>query len=194
LTRNHATIPDSLWKFTSDGTGSGTWSEESINYTAVSSSQPHHLLRPGGDGCGITIGDTAYYVGGRVWQQSDVDASPTDYFPNVITSFNISSGVWSNNLITRIGSSGTIGGAQIGTISAVGIDGRGLIVLIGGGVPGTNISDSINPSKYFELSNVTLYDPYLDAWYAQKASGAIPGPRDAFCSVVIPGDNGTYEM
>lgn len=151
-------------------------------------------MRSGGDGAGVVIGDTAYYVGGRVWPQSDLDASSEGYFPNTITSFNISSGIWDNSRVTRIGTSSIMGGAQIGTVPAAGLGGRGLIVLVGGGVPGRNNSESVVPGHYFDMNNVTLYDPHLDAWYAQKASGDIPGPRDTFCSVVLPGDNGTYEM
>jgi hypothetical protein len=138
------------------------------------------------------IGDVGYYVGGRVWKQSDMDASPTGYFQNTITTFNMSSGIWNNELKTSIGSSGTIEGASIGTITAFGLDGRGLIVLIGGRDPGTNVSAPI--ANYFALSNVTLYDPYIDRWYAQQASGDIPPPREEFCAVTVPGDNGTYEV
>jgi hypothetical protein len=101
-----------LWKFTSDGTGGVTWSEVGINYPA---SQP--LLGPGGPGCGITLGETGYYVGGRVSEQSDVNASPTGYYQDTITMFNISANTWSNALKSRIGAEGTIQGGSIGTIS-----------------------------------------------------------------------------
>jgi hypothetical protein len=73
--------------------------------------------------------------------------------------------------------------------------GCGLIVLLGGGDPGTNVSDlTYYSSHYFDFSNVTIYDPHIDVWYAQTATGDIPGLRDSFCLVTIPGDNGTYEM
>jgi hypothetical protein len=193
-TEGTKTNADSLWKFTSDGTGNGTWSEEPINYTAPSSATgtSQNLFRPGNLGCSTTIGDTGYHVGGRIWDESDVDASPTGYFQNTITSFNMSSGVWSNDLNTSIGSVGTVVGASAGTITALGLDGRGLLVLIGGRDPGTNVTAP--PTNYYELSNVTLYDPYIDVWYAQQASGDIPSPREQFCTVIVPGDNGTYEM
>ena len=186
---------DSLWKFTSDDTGNGTWSEEPVNYippSSPSSATSQILFRPGNLGCSTTIGDTGYYVGGRVGQQFDVERSPTGYFQNTITSFNMSSGLWSNNLITSIGSVGAVVGASAGSITALGLDGRGLLVLIGGRDPGTNVTAP--PTNYYELSNVTLYDPYIDVWYAQQASGDIPSPREQFCTVIVPGDNGTYEM
>ena len=115
--------PDSLWKFTSDEKGGGTWSQESINFT-VPSPAPQRLLRPGGTGCSTTIDDTGYYVGGRVWEQSDVYASPTGYSQNTISLFNSSSGIWNNELSTSIGSSGTIEGAAAGAVTACGLDGR----------------------------------------------------------------------
>jgi hypothetical protein len=89
-----------------------------------------------------------------------MDASPTGYSQNTITLFNSSSGIWNNELSTSIGSSGTIEGAAAGTVTACGLDGRGLMVIIGGRDPGTNVSQS--PANYFEFSNVTLYDPYID--------------------------------
>ena len=135
-TEGTKTSADSLWKFTSDGTGNGTWSEEPISYIAPSSatSQMQNLFRPGNLGCSTTIGDTGYYVGGRIWDQSDVDASPAGYFQNTITSFNMSSGVWSNDLNTSIGSVGAVVGASAGTITALGLGvgiGIGLPSLIG---------------------------------------------------------------
>jgi hypothetical protein len=149
-------------------------------------------LRPGGTGCSTTLRDTGYYVGGRVWEQSDVDASPIGYFQNTTTSFNFSSGTWNNERHTSVGSAGTIEGASAGTVSALGLDGRGLMVIIGGRDPGTNASQPL--ANYFELSNVTLYDPYIDKWYAQQASGDIPAVRELFCAVTVRGENGTYEM
>lgn len=114
------------------------------------------------------------------------------YYKNTITSFNTSSGVWRNDLITRIGSSGTIDGAQSGIVSALGLDGRDLIVIIGGFDPGTNASA---PTKnYFDFGNITFYDPYIDRWYAQSAIGDIPGVREYFCAVSVAGDDGTFEM
>lgn len=186
-------LHDSLWKFTSDEWGSGTWSQQTINYPTTSPSRLKHS-RSGGDGAGVVIGDIAYYLGGRVWPGSEMDAPADGYFPNTVTSFNMSSGTWDNSLVTRIGNSSTMYGAQIGTVPAVGLGGRGIIVMVGGGLPGKNNSASVAPGNYFDMNNITLYDPYLDAWYAQKASGDIPGPRDSFCSVVLPGDNGIYEM
>jgi hypothetical protein len=184
--------PDSLWKFSSDGAGGGAWSQIPINYTMLSSLS-QRLLRPGGTGSGVAIGSTGYYVGGRVWEQSDVDASPTGYFQNTVTSFNSSSGAWNNELPTRIGSSGTIEGARAVTIPAIGLDERGLMVIIGGRDPGTNVSAP--SANYFGLDNVTIYDPYIDVWFAQHATGeVIPAIREMFCAVATAGDNGTYEM
>jgi hypothetical protein len=192
LTEAYDTNPDSLWRFTGDGTGNGTWVEEPISYIAPSTATSQTLFRPDGTGCSTTIGDTGYYVGGRVWQQSDVDASQGGYFQNTITSFNMSSGVWNNSLRTSIGSGGEIRDASAGSITALGLDGRGLIVLIGGRDPGWNATAP--PTNYYDLSNVTIYDPSTDIWYAQQASGDVPSPREMFCTVTVPGDNGTYEM
>ena len=124
-----------------------------------------------------------------------MNASPTGYYQDTITTFNISANTWSNALKAGIGTEGTIQGGSIGTISALGLDRRCLIVLLGGWDPGTNVSDdSYAFSHYFDFSNVIIYDPYIDVWYTQTATGDIPGARDSFCLVTISGDNGTYEI
>lgn len=66
------------------------------------------------------------------------------------------------------------------------------MIVVGGRDPGTNVSQP--PANYSAFDNVTLYDPYIDVWYAQKASGDIPASREEFCAVTVRGDNGTYEM
>ncbi|KAF1987247.1 hypothetical protein K402DRAFT_55465 [Aulographum hederae CBS 113979] len=188
------TVPppaSSLWKFTSDESGSGSWSQETIDYAHPSSDSSEQPSRPDGFGCGITLGDTGYYVGGRVSAKSD-PYEINGYFQKTTTSYNMTSGVWNNKLYTKIGTTGAIIGASAGGVSAIGLDGRPLIVLIGGRDPGTDAK--AKPANYISFDNVTLYDPYIDRWYAQKASGEIPAFRELFCAVTVPGDNGTFEI
>jgi hypothetical protein len=130
----------------------------------------------------ITLGDASGNSLGTVWEQSDADAAPTGYFHSTATSFNFSSGIWNNELPTRIGSSSAIEGAKAGTVPAFSLDGRGLMVVIGGRDPGTNVSKP--PENYIGFNNVTLYDPYIDTWYAQQATGDIPAAGEMFCAVI----------
>ncbi|CZR63202.1 uncharacterized protein PAC_13099 [Phialocephala subalpina] len=137
-----------------------------MNYTATSLSASQHLLRPGGLGSSTNIVSTGYFVGEYIYRGSDVNASPNGHFQNTITSYNLSSGQWENERVTRI-------------------DGRGLMVVIGGRDRGTKVSQ--NSGTYFGFDNVTIYDPYIDVW-------EVPAVRDSFCAVTVAGDNGTYEI
>ena len=109
-----------------------------------------------------------------------------------VTSFNSSSRIWDDESPVRLNSFGTSVGACAVKVTALGLDQRGLIFIMGGWDPGTVAGEV--PSDYVGFDNVTFYDPYIDIWYAQRATGDIPLPRGHFCAVSVPGDNGTYEM
>lgn len=191
LIKSPAPSSNSLWKFTSDAEGGGTWSQEPIDFSATSHLS-QHLLRPGRLGFGTTIGDVGYQIGGQVWGQSDNNSSPLGFFTSKITSYNMSSVAWNNDKNTHIGSAVTIGGASAQTLSASSSDGRELMVIFGGRDLGTDVN--VQTTTYFELDSITIYDPYIDVWFSQQATGEIPAIREQFCAVTVRGNNGTYEM
>jgi hypothetical protein len=55
-------------KFTSDSTGGGVWSQQSVTDAIFSKAQRQAIGR------GISIGDTGFYVGGFVSSHSDPSA------------------------------------------------------------------------------------------------------------------------
>lgn len=188
---SHTPLSDSLWKFTINAEGGGVWSQEPIDQDSVSPTS-QRLLRPGRFGFGTTIKDVGYHVGGQVWGNSDKDSSRLGFFTNKVASYNISSGIWNNDHNTSLGSVGTIGGASAQTIFALNPGDRGLMVIFGGRDLGTNVTGP--PTDYFKLDNITLYDPYIDVWSTQQATGEIPAIREQFCAITVEGSNGTYEM
>lgn len=189
-------VPENLlWKFTGDKAGGGIWTNSS---RPPSSKLRNPIHRPGTFSCAATLGDTVYHIGGLVWAKTDPDVYDIDaYNLDTIISYNTTSGNWRNDLSSQIGSSGKIRGARTGEVSASGLDGRPLMIVIGGYDPwlsGSNWNPKGNALTYVSFDNVTIYDPYIDKWYAQRASGDIPRPRDMFCAVTVRGHNGTYEM
>ena len=76
-------------------------------------------------------------------------------------------------------------------IPALGLDGRGLLIVLGGRDPGPT---PWGPGALTSFKNITIYDTCIGTRYVQHATGDIPGPRERFCAVSIAGDNGTYEM
>ena len=185
--------PVYLWKLSPDLSGGGVWSQESLASSQFSS-KPAQFHRPE-LGCSATIADTSFYIGGIVSTQSDptaVSLPGTYLYETTVTSFNSSSGLWGDEATASLNSVGTSIGAKAVAVPAIGLDQRALIFVLGGWDPGFNINQP--PTDYVGLDNVTLYDPYIERWYSQKATGDIPAPRGHFCAVAMPSDNGTYEM
>lgn len=125
-------------------------------------------------------------ISGDLRRESDPDVHDYDaYNLDTIISYNTSSETWRNDLASQIGSSGKIRGAETGIIPAFGLDSRRLMIVIGGYDPWLN-GASWNPKDELatdiSFNNITIYDPYIDKWYAEHVSGDIPKPRDMFCA------------
>lgn len=180
---------DILWRFSSDGAGGGAWSQESISFE--SSPSPPRLVRPV-YGCSTTIGDVGYYIGGKVTYLSDPNTLPGYGFSkhDYLIQFLFWYLEWENSCRHR--QLRYKRGIKSCEHSCVGSRRTGLMFILGGRDPGTNATQP--PANYIAFSNITIYDPYVDRWYAQQAERDIPDSREQFCAVSMPGDNGTYEM
>jgi len=175
--------PVELWKFASDGKGGGLWTQENVSDPTFSK------LQRSGSACGIAVGDSGYLVGGYVTLFTDASASGSQN--SGMTSFNSSSGAWNYEATLPLSDFGNLFYASAVTIPASNLDDRGLLFVLGG--------LSVNPdptqqSDVASFNNITMYDPYIDAWFSQHATGDVPTPRENFCAVAVKGDNGTYEM
>lgn len=178
-----------LYKFTSDGSGGGQWSEDDQSYTA--SSNFTNLARVGGSAsaCGP---DTCYAVGG--WRNSRTDnALKDDDMPaSGIVSYNLTSRQWYND--TLIGSVFK-GPWREGQIFFTKIAGReGVLILIGGSVSNLAGGNLITLS----FSYVYVYDIATKSWHQQTTGGDVPPlPALEYCAVGLQGDNPvnkTYEV
>lgn len=183
--------PTDLWKFTSNSSGGGVWAQIPVNSETFSS-----LVRAS-VGSGVSISDTGLYVGGVISGKTTHESGTGTDATGVI-SFNYTSGIWELDSSLGLGTNGEIVGARAVTIPAFGLDGRGLMVVLGGSDPARdpslNWGATPGNNTMMLLSNITMYDPYIGLWTAQRATGDIPPPREMFCAVSVAGDNGTYEM
>lgn len=88
---NYPPPANNLWKFSVDGAG-GSWSEVQV----FSSTFESLVLQ--GEGCGLTVGDTGYFLGGFLSPITDLSASTgSSVAMPGIASLNFTSGAWSED-------------------------------------------------------------------------------------------------
>ncbi|KAF4313032.1 hypothetical protein GTA08_BOTSDO00861 [Botryosphaeria dothidea] len=181
----YAVSEKSLWKFTADGKGGGSWARQSIS---ESDSEFKKLTRPVGEYSAV-VDRVGYYVGGYAMEGTDdVNFSGSDAIPVPgVVSYKFSSETWSNASSSGWNQYGT---GMRGKATAVpfGNDG-GLLVLLGG-ESGTHESIS-NERGYMDFSSVTIYDTDNQSWYSQTTTGEAPSTRDEFCMAAAKGENST---
>jgi hypothetical protein len=175
---NTPVAPLSLWTFTPDTKGSGTWNELYGPTDRIFTS----LTRTVGSGFSYTP-DAAFMLGGyeSYWTSPQIFE---DTFPvSGLVSFTFKDSSWSN--ISSAGYS-AFGFAAWVEAQFVPPYGEAGLLLMVGGVVGSALRG---------MDSITIYDIYNQRWYGQTATGDIPAPRTQFCVVAAQGgDNSTYEM
>jgi hypothetical protein len=172
-----------LWAFNAKGNGKGSWSTHDPPDDSVFRSS-YRTVR----GASATCKDVGYYLGS--YAESNTDDRITDEsraFDGLLT-YNMTTQKWTNESTEALGYATWSGTANC--IPSVGS--AGLLVFLGGakGI-GSGRSNESDPVSF---TNVTIYDPESKDWYWQLTTGGPPDPRVDFCSVGVPGKNGTYEM
>ncbi|MCJ1387287.1 hypothetical protein MMC18_000128 [Xylographa bjoerkii] len=156
-----------LWSFTPDNDGEA----------------PQNGLHASANGMG-------YYLGGFLnWGTYPETTKGYLPVPNLIT-YNSSSDAWQNFTASGFSSAGTAsyGGAQIvPTFGNV-----GLVVFFGGYT--TSATEVDYSSLQLGFDEIAILDSQTQTWYHQNATGPRPEWRANFCTVGVPGDNGTYEI
>ena len=179
------TPPESIWGFSPDNMGSGTW-KEVLGPTSLPF--PPNIIRPALANS-ATDDKKGYFLGGFTSLGTSPEVS-LDYgvirpAPGLL-SFNFETlslvnssdggyfaSDYTNNPARNPGS--------MVQAPPFGVD--GVLIIMGGFYP----KGSFN--------NITIYDTHTGTWYSQKASGDIPVPRTRFCAVgVQENGNSTYEM
>ncbi|KAJ4138378.1 hypothetical protein NW768_002202 [Fusarium equiseti] len=170
-----------LWAFKPDGRGKGNWY---INDPPDVST--FNQIYPGLHGLVTTCAGVGYSLGGHGSPTSDrhfKDAVPL----NGLIAYNMTSRKWDNISSEALGYSTWAGSAAC--IESIGE--AGLLIFLGGLKNNGLLATS---SDRISFDNITIYEPTSKRWYWQKTTGDTPDSRGTFCSVGVPGPNGTYEI
>ncbi|KAF6832605.1 kelch repeat protein [Colletotrichum musicola] len=176
--------PPASWKFTTDGRGGGSWSEDTPN----NPTEFNELLRSE-DGSFVTTPSAAFWIGGVTGPTiHDTDVALTRHLVPGMVSFNFTTKSWKNETTTGIFSANRT--LQRGSVQYVPSFGPNGLVMLLGGTPGP---EDVR-SGYLTFQNLTFFDPVTRAWYWQTTTGDAPTPRTFLCTAGVAGKNGTYEI
>ena len=177
-----------LSKFSPDGHDGGSWTKDVGE--AADSLFPK-LVR--GVGCATARGgDTWYMLGGYRSCYSDPTIFDicSVYLLGPMVSYNSATGLWSNDSAANFTPAGSAVWSRMH--NAPFGSSNGLNIILGGGTTSSPTSD---PPNLLSFDRIYIYDPSSKIFYNQTATGtSIPSPRERFCSVGVPGSNGTYEI
>ena len=179
---------DSLWQFTVDGNGAGSWAQQSIAANSIfpALTRPAAAYIANGNGVGYALGG---YSSARTSPQTE-DLDIFQPIPGIV-SYNISSNQWSNDSAAGFSTYGTAEYGQMHFVPPFGSEG---VLIVLGGETSNQVAWTDTGSNLLSFGTINIYDPSNKTWYNQTATGDIPESRDRFCSVGVAGDNGTYEL
>lgn len=171
-----------LWALETSKDGPGEWEMQRPSNPAYFDS----LYRPL-EGLDTACNGVGYYLNGfGHWDSDSRMNNKSVVIPGMVT-YDFGSAKWTNESAEGLGYV-----TYSGTATCLPDHGSQGLILFMGGVKGQQGNFNAWDSVHF--SNITFYDTATKEWYWQETSGDIPYSRRAFCSVGVPGPNGTYEM
>lgn len=168
---------ESIWAFTPDGKGAGSWKE--VLGPTGAKPFPSNILRRS-SGAVASNGSHGYYLGGWVniatSPLSSRDRNKGELVPGLLTlNFTDLAITYTSDDVYEYGR--MIDVPNYGT--------SGVLILLSKGTW----------PDLLPFNNVSIYDKTKQIWYSQLASGAIPDPRISYCIVGIRGiKSDTFEM
>lgn len=180
-----------LYKFTSDGSGGGQWSEDDQTHTANSNFTNLVRVTLFANAC---ASDTCYAIGGR--RTPKTDEAIKDFIPaSGIVSFNMTSRHWCNDSLVGSMFTGPWLGGQLFFTNIAGSE--GVLIAIGGSVTDAAGGNPISLS----FGDIYIYDIATKSWYQQATGDDIPSWETTwYCNVGIQNRNSanpansTYEV
>ena len=167
--------------------GRGNWSTVPLAPASIYPS----LRRPAG-GLSAVAGSKAYILGGFQMLQSRA----LQPLPGMLT-YDMAANQWANESAAGFSPTGT---AIFGRMEHLpGFGAQGVLLALGGQIPDPSQPWTDEGLNLLDFGDVYVYDIAGRTWHHQKATGAAPGavpdPRDMFCSAVLsdPG-SGAYEI
>jgi hypothetical protein len=113
-------------------------------------------------------------------------SAPYETSPGGLITFNATDAMWRNESILPLGPNFVSG--EMVCLQAYGEDGLAMFL---GGYSVAELDLDTGRRQYFDMSNVTLYDPVSKVWYSQRTTGETPPSRARFCAVAVSGANST---
>jgi len=110
-----------------------------------------------------------------------------------MVSYNMTSMLWTNITAAGLTNSNTSMSGQLQFVPNFGPNG---LLFALGGQTSTNVQ-WYEGQNLLPFNTVSIFEPTEGTWHSQTVGGpadAIPPARERFCSVGIPGDNGTFEV
>jgi hypothetical protein len=175
----------SLWTFTPDNTGSGSWTELlGSDSTALGS-----IVRPYGGQMAVGK-DSSYILGGLTVPNATVNSYLNGTPLSGILAFNMTTSTFTNSSADGYSPDGTAELGVLHYVPAFGPD--GVFVAMGGDVSGLGSYTPGHSLKSF--GDLVVFDPSSGTFYNQTATGNLPEPRVQFCTTGVASSNGTYEI
>lgn len=175
-----------LYKFATDGEGGGKWTVEASNNQDLFTN-----LRMGDRGAFASTNTTGFVLGGNVHRDTEKGQTGIKIMGGM-TSFNMKTKTY-ETLSSPLGSPGFTGGNMV-HVPGFGVDGRGVMVVLGGMQSPTGSPDA-NTMNPLALSRVVFFDPVTAKSWEQKATGDIPPtPRSYFCAAGLRTKEGGYDI
>ncbi|KAK3385929.1 hypothetical protein B0H63DRAFT_394993 [Podospora didyma] len=175
-----------LWKFVADGSGGGTWSVQDPANPSL-----FNNLIPAESGAFTTVNDTGFMIGGVASGWTEKNRLKNQAIPGMLA-FNMKTKTWYNGTFA-FSPFESLSGASAHYIPSFGPS--GLVMVMGGHAPSVDTEPQISISPFFDLGNVTLFDPQTKKTYSQKTTGDVPpSPRSGFCTAGFKNTDGGYEI
>ncbi|KAK4125179.1 hypothetical protein N657DRAFT_570082 [Parathielavia appendiculata] len=177
---------NTLWKFTPDGKGAGTWDVE-----PAANANFFKGLHQSERSVFVNTNDTGFAIGGIASGWTEKYRASNQVIPGMVA-FNMKTKTWQNGT-TAFSPFDTLLG---GSAEYIPFGPNGLVVVLGGTAHRVD-SDKTDEAtaRHFDFQNLTLFDPQTKQKYWQLATGSIPpSPRIAFCTAGFQNAEGGYEI
>ncbi|KAK4102835.1 hypothetical protein N658DRAFT_422866 [Parathielavia hyrcaniae] len=178
---------NTLWKFTPDGNGAGTWTVEPAANTKF-----FNDLHQSERSVFVSTKDTGFAIGGIASGWTGLYRASNQIIPGMVA-FNMKTKIWQNGTTAFSPFDSLLGG----TAEYVPFGPNGLVVVLGGTAHPVNNGKVLDEdtARHFDFHNLTLFDPQTKRQYWQVATGTIPpSPRIAFCTAGFQNPDSGYEI
>ncbi|KAK0672426.1 hypothetical protein QBC41DRAFT_353446 [Cercophora samala] len=181
-------VTDEVYKFTADDQGGGEWGVETLA-NGVRLDQ----LNPGEAGAFTSTGTMGIVIGGQSTPWTQLGRDNTRQLSGMVT-FDFESKAMMNGTqrFSPFGDTPVVG-ASAEYISGIGEN--GIVMVFGGHVGRTDKEIPIGEMDFFDMRNITFFDPVTKEAWSQVTTGDIPpSPRIGFCTAAFSTKEGGHEV